>query len=86
MEFYVIRVLFHHQLTNAYLGKFYFDTELERCFLSLNYAGNLDLNKDIPTNITGFRTFSFEDIQANGIAFTRPPVAVAMSVSLPEVP
>lgn len=71
-------VLFHHQLTNAYLGKFYFDTELERCFLSLNYAGNLDLNKDIPTNITGFRTFSFEDIQANGIAFTRPPVAVAM--------
>lgn len=46
---------------NAYLsGKFYFDTELERCFLSLNYAGNLDLNKDIPTNITGFRAFSLK--------------------------
>ncbi len=71
-------VLFHHQFNNAYLGKFYFDPGLERCFLNLSYDGVLDLNKDIPTNITTFRTFSFDNILSNGVAFTRPPVTVAM--------
>lgn len=73
-----LNVLFHHQLKNAHLGKFYFDATRERCFLSMSYEGNLDLNKDVPTNIKSFRTFSFDDIQTSGIAFTRPPASVTM--------
>lgn len=71
-------VLNHHQLQNTSIGaaNFYFDPALERCWLLLNYNGNLDLNNNVPTNLTALRTFSFDDIYDDGISFTRAPTTV----------
>ncbi|ENU32456.1 hypothetical protein [Acinetobacter parvus] len=70
-------VIYHHQFTSAFLGRFYFDAGLERCVFGFNYSGDLDLNNSVPTNITTLRTFSFDDVQPSGIAFTRAPASVS---------
>lgn len=74
-------VLFHHQFTNAELGEFYFDAELERCFMWFGYEGTVDLNQMIASNNPYLRTFDFDDIKTNGIAFTRTPSTVPICIT-----
>lgn len=74
-------VVYRHQFSSAVLGDFYFDAATERCWLWLEYSGALDLNNAVATNNPHLRTFTFDDVQTTGIAFTRAASSQALFIT-----
>lgn len=74
-------VLYHHQFAQVILKDFYFDASSERCWMWLEYDGNIDLNNAIASNTPEFRSLHFDDIEATGIAFKRVQSNISKVVS-----
>lgn len=70
-------VLFHHRLNNAYnYSTLKFDSVTERCWFTMSYDDDINLNANLESKNIDFYSFSFDDIAELGIYFLKTPLAV----------